>query len=181
MATKTNFSLVFLAVSGIVMVMFTVPAKADDEVIKETNMTVYFHDYSSGGPNSTDLPVVGFPGKIWSFLDFGTLAVIDDLITEGPELTSATVGRGQGITVSVSLDGLNAYVSFSFVFTNEAYNGSTIQVLGNSNQLKAVREYSVVSGTGKFRYARGYATFETILFDNSTSYSLVRVNVSVRH
>ncbi|XP_007024406.2 PREDICTED: dirigent protein 21 [Theobroma cacao] len=180
METKTNVSLVFLVVSGIVMVFFSVPAKADDG-LKETNMTVYFHDYSSGGPNSTDLPVVGFPGKLWNFTQFGTLYVVDDLVTEGPELTSATVGRGQGTYVITSLDGLNAYVSFSLVFTNMAYNGSTIQILGNNNQFKAVREYSVASGTGKFRYATGYATFETIFLDQSTSYSILRVNVSARH
>ncbi|XVE51985.1 hypothetical protein DITRI_Ditri02bG0083600 [Diplodiscus trichospermus] len=181
MAIKTNFSLVFIFVSGIIMVMFPVSAKADDELMKETNMTVYFHDYSSGGPESTDLPVVGFPGKLWSFIDFGTLAVADDLMTEGPEPTSAVVGRGQGISIAISLDGVNAYVSFSLVFTNEAYNGSTIQILGNSNQFNAVREYSVVSGTGKFRYARGYVTLETISYNNATSYALLRVNVSARH
>ncbi|XP_022777213.1 dirigent protein 21-like [Durio zibethinus] len=179
MATRTNFSMLFLVVSGIVMVMLWVlPAKADGE-LRETNMTVYFQDYS-GGPNASSLPMVGFPGKIWSVTDFGTLLVTDDRMTEGPELTSATIGRGQGISVT-GLDGLNAYVSFSIVFTNEAYNGSTIEVQGNSNQFKAVREYGVVSGTGKFRYARGYVTVETISYDRSTYYALLRVNVSVRH
>ena len=181
MATKPNFSMVFLVVSGILMVMLLVPGKADDEVMKETNMTVYFQDYSSGGPNSTDLPVVGFPGKLWTFTQFGTLFVSDDLITEGPDPESGTVGRGQGITVTASLDGLNAYVSLSIVFTNDAYNGSTIQIQGNSNQFKAVREYGVVSGTGKFRYVRGYVTFENYFFDPSTSYGIFRCNVSIRH
>ncbi|XVE51984.1 hypothetical protein DITRI_Ditri02bG0083500 [Diplodiscus trichospermus] len=182
MATKiAYFYMVFIVVLGIAMVMFPVSAKADDELMKETKMTVYFHDYSSGDPNSTDLPVVGFAGKRWSFTDFGTLAVADDQMTEGPEPTSAIVGRGQGISVAISLDGINTYVSLSLVFTSEAYNGSTIQVLGNSNQFKGVREYSVVSGTGKFRYARGYVTVETFSFDNATSYALLRVNVSVHH
>ncbi|XVF86766.1 hypothetical protein PTKIN_Ptkin18bG0069200 [Pterospermum kingtungense] len=85
--------------------MLPLPAMADDEPTKETNMTVYFHDYSSPyDPNATNLSVVGFPGKVWSVLDFKTL-VVDDLLTEGPELTSPTVGRGQGIFTSVSLDG----------------------------------------------------------------------------
>ncbi|MFQ6628552.1 hypothetical protein Gotur_007319 [Gossypium turneri] len=80
----------------------------------------------------------------------------------------------------MSLDGVNAYVSFSLVFTNKACNGSTISVQGCSNQLLAVSEYNVVSETGKFRYATGYITFETLSFDPSTFYSLV-ANISIRH
>ncbi|TYG78112.1 hypothetical protein ES288_D02G031400v1 [Gossypium darwinii] len=173
MATKAKFSLVFPVSSAIFLVMLlkfasTILAADDKVVIKETKMTVYLHDYA-GGPNATSLPM------------FGTLFVSDDLITQGPELTSPMLGRGQGIYMPMSLDGVNAYVSFSLVFTNKAYNGSTIQVQGNSNQLFAVSEYGVVSGTGKFRYATGYITFETLSFDPSTFYSLIRANVSVRH
>ncbi|MBA0785577.1 hypothetical protein Gotri_025411 [Gossypium trilobum] len=185
MATKAKFSLVFPVSSAIFLVMLlqfasTILAADDKVVIKETKMTVYLHDYA-GGPNATFLPMVGFPGKLWSLTQFGTLFVSDDLITQGPELTSPMLGRGQGIYMPMSLDGVNAYVSFSLVFTNKAYNGSTIQVQGNSNQLLAVSEYGVVSGTGKFRYATGYITFETLSFDPSTFYSLIRANVSVRH
>ncbi|XVF25087.1 hypothetical protein REPUB_Repub13aG0183700 [Reevesia pubescens] len=177
MAAKGNFSLVFLVVSAIVMAMFLVlPAKA----LKETTMTVYFHDYSMGS-NATSLPVVGFPGKIWSFGNFGTHFVTDDYITEGSEFTSAMVGRAQGNFIIASLDGLRAHSSFSLVFTNEAYNGSTIQVQGNSHIFSPVREYGVVSGTGKFRFATGYVTFETLLFDPSTAYALLRANITVSH
>ncbi|TYG78116.1 hypothetical protein ES288_D02G031800v1, partial [Gossypium darwinii] len=143
-------------------------------------MTVYLHDYA-GGPYATCLLMVGFPGKLWSFTQFRTLFVSDDLITQGPELTSHVVGRGQGIYMPMSLDGVNAYESFSLVFTNKAYNGSTIQVQGSSNQLLIVSEYNVVSETGKFRYATGYITFETLSFDPSTFYSLVGANISIHH
>ncbi|KAE8696416.1 Peptidase M20/M25/M40 family protein [Hibiscus syriacus] len=157
----SNCSKRFQVVSAIFMVLFSVvPAMADDEVMKQTNMTVFFQDYSA---------------------DFGTFVMTDDLVTEGPELTSAVVGRGQGISITTGLDGINAYVSFSLVFTNDAYNGSTLQVQGNGNRFLAVREYSVVSGTGKFRYARGYLTFETHFSDPSTFYTLFRVNVTIRH
>ncbi|MBA0700908.1 hypothetical protein Goari_022586, partial [Gossypium aridum] len=122
-----------------------------------------------------------FPGKLWSFTQFKTLFVSDDLITQGPELTSPVVGRGQGIYMPMSLDGVNAYVSFSLVFTNKAYSGSTIHVQGSSNQLLVVSEYNVVFETGKFRYATGYITFETLSFDPSTFYSLAGANISIRH
>ncbi|XWS22480.1 hypothetical protein CRYUN_Cryun29cG0038500 [Craigia yunnanensis] len=180
MATNSKVSLLLLLV-GISLVTFPLLAKANDHELREIKMSLYFQDNSSGGPNSTVLPVVGLPGKLWTFTQFGTIYVTDDPITEGPDPTSATVGRGQGIFVTASLDGLYAHVSFSIVFTNEAYNGSTIQIEGSSKQLEAVRELAVVSGTGKFRYARGYVTFETYYLDISTSYSVLRCNVTVRH
>ncbi|KAK8992713.1 hypothetical protein V6N11_048783 [Hibiscus sabdariffa] len=107
MATTSNTSRRFQPVSATFMAMVmlflfsVVPAMADDEVIKQTNMTVYFQDYSAG-PNATSLPMVGFPGKLWSYTDFGTFVMTDDLVTEGPELTSAVVGRGQGISMTIT-------------------------------------------------------------------------------
>ncbi|EOY27029.1 Uncharacterized protein TCM_028980 [Theobroma cacao] len=158
MEPKTSFSLVILVILSISMAKFSIPAKADHNEHKETKISVYFHDYASSD-----------------------LFVFDDLIIEGPDPKSASVGRGQGITVTACLDGLNVYVSLLIVFTNEAYNGSTIQIQGNNNQLKVIREYGVVSGTGKFWYAKGYATFENYFFDPSTSYSIIRCNISIRH
>ncbi|OMO85940.1 Plant disease resistance response protein [Corchorus olitorius] len=182
MATKINFSSkIFIVVLAIFMVMFSIQAKADDHQLKETELSGYFHDYISVGPNTPDLLIVGFPGKVWKYDQFGTLSVFDDLLTEGSELTSPKVGRVQGIAVSVSLDGLNAQISGSLVFTNEAYNGSTIQILGVGNQFSLVQEYGVTSRTGKFRYATGYVTMELISFDPSISYALFRGNVTIRH
>ncbi|KAK8524857.1 hypothetical protein V6N13_015855 [Hibiscus sabdariffa] len=177
LANNTNLSLALFLVLGTSMVVFTIP----DDQLKETRMSVYFHDYSSGGPDSTVRAVVGFPGKSWNLAQFGTLFVSDDPITEGPDSESTPVGRGRGIFITASLDGLNTYVSFSIVFTNKAYNGSTIQIQGNGDQFTAVREYGVVSGTGKFRYANGYVTFENSSFDRSTSYAIIRCNISIRH
>ncbi|KAA3479289.1 dirigent protein 1-like [Gossypium australe] len=118
-----------LLVLGISMVMFTIPAGKADDGLKQTIMSVYFHDHSSGSPDSTARAVVGFPGKLWNLTQFGTLFVSDDPVTEGPDPESAPVGRGQGIFVTTSLDGVNTHVSLSIVFTNEAYIGSTIQSL----------------------------------------------------
>ncbi|XVF01106.1 hypothetical protein REPUB_Repub04eG0059700 [Reevesia pubescens] len=182
MGTNTSVSLILLllAAEGISLAMFPLSAKADDHQLRETKMTMYFQDNSSG-PNSTVRQVTGLAGKLWSLTQFGTLYVIDDPITEGPNPTSAIVGRGQGMFITTSLNGLNVHVSFSIVFTNKAYNGSTILIEGNSKQFEAVRELAVVSGTGKFRYARGYATFENYSLDRSISYAVICCNVTVRH
>ncbi|OMO66380.1 Plant disease resistance response protein [Corchorus olitorius] len=162
------------------IVIFSIPtAKADCE-LKETKISVYFHDHFSGDPNATDVPVVGLAGKSWAWNQFGTVFVMDDLVTEGPEPTSPTVGRLQGTYITASLDGLRVSTSFSLVFTNEAYNGSTIQIVGNVNQLDIVEEYGVASGTGKFRYAKGYAIFEIISFRTKV-YTVLRLNASILH
>lgn len=159
--------------------MFISLAKA--QILRETKMSLYFQDISSGGSNATVIPVAGIAGKVWWFTQFGTIFVTDDPITETPDPKSASVGRAQGIYATASSDGLHSHVMISIVFTNEAYSGSTLEIQGNSKQFEAVREVSVVSGTGKFRYARGYATFETYYLDIPASYSVIRCNVSVQH
>lgn len=80
-----------------------------------------------------------------------------------------------------ALDGSNTHVLISIVFTNSKYNGSTLEVQGASRQIDNVREVAVVAGTGKFRYARGYATFETVYLDMSLAYSVIQCNVTVKH
>lgn len=80
-----------------------------------------------------------------------------------------------------ALDGSNALVFFSIVFTNKKYNGSTIEIQGNSKQFEPVTEVGVVSGTGKFRFARGYATLETYFVDAPNAYSVIRCNITVQH
>ncbi|OMO66423.1 Plant disease resistance response protein [Corchorus olitorius] len=183
MAINIKFSLVLLIVVGTSMAMFSIPqAKANGEV-KETKISAYFHDYFSVQytPNATDVVVVGFPGMNWNYTKFGTLLVLDDLVTEGPEPTSATVGRLQGMYVPTSFDGAYVSMYFSLVFNNKAYNGSTLQIQGTVDQFASVMEFSVTSGTGKFRFTNGYFTMETISFYQPTFYSLLRFNVTVKH
>ncbi|KAA8524702.1 hypothetical protein F0562_011125 [Nyssa sinensis] len=148
--------------------------------LKETKMTLYFQDYSAG-PNATVVPVTGIPGKLWSFFGFGTIFVTDDTITEGLDKNSAQIARAQGIYVTSALDGSNTHVLISIVFTNEEYSGSTLEIQGTSRQYDSVREVAVVAGTGKFRYARGHVTFETVYLDMAIAYSVIRCNVTVLH
>ncbi|TQD79323.1 hypothetical protein C1H46_035160 [Malus baccata] len=75
-------------------------------------------------------------------------------ITAGPNARDiplvASVGRAQGLTKTSGLDGRNALVLISIVFTNKEYNGSTLEIQGISKQFEEVKELSVVSGTRKF-------------------------------
>lgn len=113
-AFPNSTKVVVLLVVAISMVMFTIPAGQADDGLKQTIMSVYFHDHSSSSPNSTVRAVVGFPGKLWNLTQFGTLFVVDDPVTEGPDPKSAPVGRGQGIFVTTSLDGVNTRVSLQW-------------------------------------------------------------------
>ncbi|CAB4304647.1 unnamed protein product [Prunus armeniaca] len=122
--------------------------------VKETQLSFYFQDIFAG-PNATDIPFAGISGKAWTFTQFATLYAIDDPVTEGSHPNSASVGRVQGTSMTSALDGLNAHVLFSIVFTNKKYNG-----------------------TGKFRFVRGYITFETISVDIPNSYAVIRCNVT---
>ena len=166
----------------LVLVLATVTYLAKAADLNETQLSLYFQDISAfGNPNATVIPVAGIAGKAWTFTQFGTVFVTDDYITETSDPNSPEVGRAQGMYVTAGLDGLNSHVMISIVFTNKEYNGSTIQIQGVSKQFEAVREVAVVAGTGKFRFARGYATFETYFLDIPAQYSVIWCNVTVQH
>lgn len=174
MATKSSLVLVLLLLS-----LFTY-SNADLGLLKETKMTVYFQDYS-GGPNATVVEITGPSDGLLSFTKFGAIFCTDDPITEGLEESSAQVARAQGIYVTSALDGSNTHVLISIVFVNDEYKGSTLEVQGSSAQFERVREVAVVGGTGIFRLARGYVTFETLSYDHATHYAVIQCNITVLH
>ncbi|KAG8364595.1 hypothetical protein BUALT_Bualt18G0013600 [Buddleja alternifolia] len=155
-------------------------SEAQQGQIKETKMTVYFQDFS-GGPKATVIEITGQPDGLLSFTKFGAMFCTDDPVTEGFDENSAQIARAQGLYVTSALDGSNTHVLISIVFTNDEYKGSTLEIQGSSAQFERVREVAVVSGTGKFRFARGYATFETIYYDHTLHYAVIQCNVTVLH
>ncbi|XP_031275415.1 dirigent protein 1-like [Pistacia vera] len=167
-------ALKFLLVAGIIISVANVA-----NGLLETDMTFYLHDVSEG-QNATFFPVAGIPGKLWSSTQFGTVYVHDDPITEGPDPNSAPVARAQGMHVVASSDGTSSLVMMSFVFTNEAYSGSTLQIFGTNRQNEAVREVPVIAGTGKFRSASGYAMFQKYI-DFPDAYSVIQCYISIHY
>lgn len=123
-----NLYLLILALAVIIFVAHT-------KQFKETKMSMYLQDVSAG-PNAPVIPVTGIAGKQWTFTQFGTVFVTDDPITKTPDSNSAPVGRLQGIYLTSGLNGLNSHVSVSIVFTNKVYNGSTLELQGNSKQFE---------------------------------------------
>lgn len=169
---STKITLIFLLTLTMLCIY---PTKA--QRLNQTNLVFFFHDFTSTGPNATVVPVIGITGRVWSFATFGTIFAIDDPITETPNRNSEQVGRAQGMLVTSALDGFNVSVLISIVFTKREYGGSTLELQGVSRQNERYREVSVVSGTGTFRFARGFAIFETIYYERAISYSIIRCTV----
>ncbi|KAM5580602.1 dirigent protein 2 [Rosa sericea] len=156
----------------VLVLMLTSLAKA--QRLTETITEFYLQDLASGS-NATVIPITGIKNKPLSFTSFGTIFALDDPITVTPDKSSTEIGRAQGIMVASSLSGSNVHVSMSFAFSN----GSSLEIQGTSRQFERYKELSVVSGTGTFRYARGYATLESIYYDNRTSYSIIRCTTRI--
>ncbi|KAL3509804.1 hypothetical protein ACH5RR_029205 [Cinchona calisaya] len=148
---------------------------------KETSMTIYFQD-QFGGPNATVAQILPeYIGGHLSFKKFGAIFCTDDLVTEGFDVSSAQVARAQGMYLTSALDGSNTHVLVSIVFNNGEYKGSTLEIQGASAQFERVREVAVVGGTGKFRFARGYLTFETIHINVEANLAVIQCNITVLH
>jgi len=133
-------------------------------------MVFYMHDNLTG-KNETAFPVAGFNGSSSDPGKFGTLIVINDVIMKRPQVTESDtdpdniVGRAQGAYVNTNpVNGTDFLMLFTINFQNMDYSGSTLEIQGTERFDRPVREYAVVGGTGKLRYARGYAvvTMESI-------------------
>ncbi|GJN20526.1 hypothetical protein PR202_gb07916 [Eleusine coracana subsp. coracana] len=121
-----------------------------------THLHFYFHEVFSNGPNSTIARLAEPHGGVNKSSYFGSLSVADNMIREGTDPLSSLIGRVQGLAADVSLSDSVFLTLFNFVFTEGAFNGSTLQVLGRPLLKSVVIERPIVGGTGVFRMASGY-------------------------
>ncbi|MCI16109.1 disease resistance response protein, partial [Trifolium medium] len=147
--------------------------------IQQTSTLVFYLQDDGEGPNATVASVIGINGSDWSYNSFGTIFVVDDPVTLNQSPLSTQIGRAQGVITVASLDGTNVNIVLSIVFNNTQYSGSTLEIQGTSRQRENLRELAVVSGTGQFRFARGYAVFETISYDAQNNRSVIRLSVTL--
>jgi len=172
----------FAALAAVVALLAATAASAAGE--KETHLRVFWHDVVSGGPNvSTVVQVAGGPSSNASATGFGSVVVIDDPLTEGPDLNSSTtpLGRAQGTYIAAGKDEVAMLMNMNFVFQAGTYNGSTVAIMGRNPVFDAVREMAVVGGTGVFRMARGYAQARTHTLDLNTGDATVDYNLYINH
>ncbi|KAL9230538.1 hypothetical protein vseg_005876 [Gypsophila vaccaria] len=98
-------------------------------------------------------------------LMFGSITVIDDELTEGPELGSGVLGKGQGFYLASSLDGESHTMAFTTLFHNDHDNqedDDTISFFGVHRTASPISHIAIVGGTGKYENAKGYATIEAL-------------------
>ncbi|KAK1288070.1 hypothetical protein QJS10_CPB19g00041 [Acorus calamus] len=147
---------------------------------KKTHLHFYFHDIVSG-PNPTAVQVVSSKLTIETLTSFGTVVMIDDPLTEGPDPGSKLIGRAQGTYSFASKEDVGLQMVLNYVFVDGEYNGSSLAMLGRNSVLSDVREMAIVGGTGVFRFARGYALAKTYQFNLLTGDAIVEYDVFVVH
>ncbi|KDP40498.1 hypothetical protein JCGZ_24497 [Jatropha curcas] len=145
---------------------------------KTTHLHFYFHDIV-GGKNATVVRIAGPPDS--GLGNFGNTMMMDDPLTEGPELSSKLIGKAQGLYAMAAQNDLSLLMVVNYAFTDGAYNGSSISILGRNQVLNDVREMPVVGGSGAFRLAHGYALAHTVQIDMETGDATVEYNVYMTH
>ncbi|KAJ0972112.1 hypothetical protein J5N97_020071 [Dioscorea zingiberensis] len=152
--------------------------KAGDEV--ETHIQVYFHDIVYG-PKYTAVRVASASTTNISPTGFGAVVVIDDPLTESPDVSSKLIGRAQGMYALASEEEYGLLMAMNLAFVDGEFNGSTLAVLGRNAVFSEVREMPIVGGSGRFRLARGYVLAKTNKFDLITGDTIVEWNIHVLH
>lgn len=144
---------------------------------KTTHLHFYFHDIPSGKDPSA-VKIAGTPNPS----GFGDTYMIDDALTEGPEISSKLIGKAQGMYALASKqEDMALLMVICYEFSEGKYNGSSISVLGRNPVMHVAREMPIVGGSGVFRWARGYAVAHTVWADYKTGDATVEYNVYVQH
>ncbi|WJZ88485.1 hypothetical protein VitviT2T_007779 [Vitis vinifera] len=130
---------------------------------KVTHFQLYWQDVVSGS-NATSVTVIEALTLNNSSPYFGMVNIIDNSLTVGPNMSSKTVGKAQGLYASTGQEDASLLMVMNFAFTDGKYNGSTFTVLGRNNVNAEVREMPIIGGSGLFRFARGYALASTYSF-----------------
>ncbi|XP_050219212.1 dirigent protein 18-like [Mercurialis annua] len=95
-------------------------------------------------------------------LGFGTITVIDDILTTGPELGSQQLGKAQGVYVASSADGSTQMMAFT-AFFEEGEFGDSLNFYGIYKIGSSMSHLSVTGGTGKYKNAVGIAELRGLI------------------
>ncbi|CAM8923013.1 unnamed protein product [Rhodiola kirilowii] len=181
---STSFSKFSLVIIFMLLSAAAISSEASrGQKLKKIEMTFYMHDWETPTKeeNMTNIIIASKPQTKWYILTFGSLFAYDDAITTTIDRNSTELGRADGIYVNTALDGSDLRILVSFLFTNKAYNGSTIEIQGADRLLQPISEVSIMSETDKFRLARGRASIETVFLDIPQSNVILRWNLTLFH
>ncbi|GAA0152271.1 hypothetical protein LIER_10790 [Lithospermum erythrorhizon] len=95
-------------------------------------------------------------------LGFGTITVIDDILTSGPDLGSRVLGKAQGVYVASSANGSTQMMTFSAMMEGGEY-GDSINFFGVYRIGSTMSHLSITGGTGKFKNACGFAELRPLI------------------
>lgn len=95
-------------------------------------------------------------------LGFGTITVIDDVLTSGPDLGSQPLGRAQGVYVASAADGSAQMMAFTAMMEGGEY-GDTLNFFGVYKVGTPMCRLSITGGTGKFKGACGFAEVRPLI------------------
>lgn len=95
-------------------------------------------------------------------LGFGTITVIDDILTASPELGSQPIGKAQGVYVASSAEGTMQMMVFTAMMEGAEY-GDTLNFYGTFMIGSAMSRLSVTGGTGRFKNACGFAEVRSLI------------------
>ncbi|XP_020196130.1 dirigent protein 21-like [Aegilops tauschii subsp. strangulata] len=157
------------------------PASAADDL---TKFKVYFHDVLAG-KSPTAIRIAQAASTNSSSTFFGAVVAIDDPLTTGPAVTGSAkskdeVGRAQGSYTFADQATFGLLMNMNFVFTAGDYKGSSLTIYGRNEVLSAVREMSIIGGTGKFRMARGYVEASTVDSGAKSGETVVEYTIHVK-
>ncbi|KAJ4722876.1 Dirigent protein [Melia azedarach] len=95
-------------------------------------------------------------------LGFGTITVIDDILTPTPELGSQRLGKAQGVYVASSADGSTQMMAFTALMEEGEY-GDSLNFYGVYKIASAMTHLTVTGGTGKYKNACGLAEVRPLI------------------
>ncbi|XP_020222658.2 dirigent protein 16 [Cajanus cajan] len=117
-------------------------------------------------------------------LGFGTITVIDDILTSQPELGSQTIGKAQGVYVASSADGTRQMMTFTALFEGGEY-GDSLNFYGLYKIGSTMSQISVIGGTGKFKNARGFAELRALIppgqISTDGAETLLRITIYLKY
>ncbi|KAL1362482.1 hypothetical protein HN51_010731 [Arachis hypogaea] len=143
---------------------------------KLTTLHFYYHDILEG-ENPTVVQIID-PSNTPNSL--GTTFMMDNALTEGPELSSKQVGRAQGMFGLASIQDRGMVMLINFAFSEEGeYKGSTLSMLGRNPVMDTVREMPIVGGTRLFRFASGFAIAKSLWSISTEQHFVVEYNITI--
>ncbi|KAH9323284.1 hypothetical protein KI387_017923, partial [Taxus chinensis] len=162
MAAKPSLSSLLRRFAFIFIVMCGSASASPGKILhaREKKMFFYVQEITKG-PN-TSVRIVGrMYGLSSNISSFGTVFVVDDPNTEGPEHTFKLLGGLQDFEANSDHRGTNFHLTTSLIFEN----GDTLESAGTIRTLLVQRKLSVVGGSGQLIFAHGHALVNIVSFD----------------